>query len=221
MTTTLWVVATVVVLAAAGWSTARPVPVTVRAVPAVVVLLAVLTVRIATGTVPAPGAARAPGTEGAHGTVGAHGTGLVATAPDPALGTVLAAAVCLLGVLAGSAVTGAVLGGAMRRDLRRGDVRRGAHGGILVSTSDEPLGDPSGPQASEVLRGGAVIGFLERFAIVGAALVGHLEIVAAVIAVKGLGRFSELDSPAARERFIVGTLTSTCWAGLAAAVVLL
>ena len=97
-------------------------------------------------------------------------------------------------------------------------------GGSNVSTNDEPLGDPTLPDvpaASEVLRGGAVIGFLERFAIVGAALVGHLEIVAAVIAVKGLGRFSELDSPAARERFIVGTLTSTCWAGLAAAVVLL
>ncbi len=51
---------------------------------------------------------------------------------------------------------------------------------------------------------------------IGAVLVGRLEIVAAVVAVKGLGRFSELDSAEARERFIVGTLTSTCWAGLAA-----
>ncbi|KTR05494.1 hypothetical protein NS184_10255 [Curtobacterium luteum] len=209
-------------LAAAAWSTVRPLHPVVRAAPAVVVLVALLAIRIATGTI---GTDTSTGT--GTGTSGGSGTGvggLAATAPDAVVGTVLAAAVCLLGILAGSAVTGAVLGVAMRRDLRRGDVRRGTHGGILVSTTDEPLGDPTLPDASapsEVLRGGAVIGFLERFAIVGAALVGHLEIVAAVIAVKGLGRFSELDSPAARERFIVGTLTSTCWAGLAAAVVLL
>ncbi|MFJ4219442.1 hypothetical protein [Curtobacterium luteum] len=210
MTTTLWLVAAAVVLATAVWSTVRPVPAVARAVPAVVVLLALLAVRIATGTI-APGPTERT----------AHPHGLVASAPDAVVGTVLAAAVCLVGIVAGSAVTGAVLGVAMRGDLRRGDVRRGTHGGILVSTRDEPLGSSTAPEPSEVLRGGAVIGFLERFAIVGAALVGHLEIVAAVIAVKGLGRFSELDSPAARERFIVGTLTSTCWAGLAAAVVLL
>lgn len=211
MTTTLWLVAAAAVLVTAAWSTVRPLPAIVRAVPAVVVLLALLAVRIATGTI-------APGPTGGA-THPAHG--LVASAPDPVVGTVLAAAVCLVGILAGSAVTGAVLGVAMRGDLRRGDVRRGTHGGILVSTRDEPLGSSTLPEPSEVLRGGAVIGLLERFAIVGAALVGHLEIVAAVIAIKGLGRFSELDSPAARERFIVGTLTSTCWAGLAAAVVLL
>ncbi|GGK89984.1 hypothetical protein JOE58_000751 [Curtobacterium luteum] len=211
MTTTLWLVAAAVVLATAAWSTVRPVPAVARAVPAVVVLLALLAVRIGTGTI-APG----PAERTAH-----PPHGLVASAPDAVVGTVLAAAVCLVGILAGSAVTGAVLGVAMRGDLRRGDVRRGTHGGILVSTRDEPLGSSTAPEPSEVLRGGSVIGFLERFAIVGAALVGHLEIVAAVIAVKGLGRFSELDSPAARERFIVGTLTSTCWAGLAAAVVLL
>ncbi|MFS0730457.1 hypothetical protein ABC270_10295 [Curtobacterium sp. 1P10AnD] len=216
MTPALWTAAAVVVLAAAAWSTIRPLHPVARAAPPVVVLLALLAVRIATGTIGA-------GTNAGSG-AGTTVVGLTATAPDPVIGTVLAVAVCLLGILAGSAVTGAVLGVAMRRDLRRGDVRRGTHGGILVSTNDEPLGDPTLPDvpaASEVLRGGAVIGFLERFAIVGAALVGHLEIVAAVIAVKGLGRFSELDSPAARERFIVGTLTSTCWAGLAAAVVLL
>lgn len=221
MTPALWTAAAVVVLVAAAWSTIRPLHPVARAAPPVVVLIALLAVRIATGTI---GTSTTTGSAGAGSRSGAAVVGLVATAPDPVVGTVLAVAVCLLGILAGSAVTGAVLGVAMRRDLRRGDVRRGTHGGILVSTNDEPLGDPTLPEvpaASEVLRGGAVIGFLERFAIVGAALVGHLEIVAAVIAVKGLGRFSELDSPAARERFIVGTLTSSCWAGLAAAVVLL
>lgn len=221
MTPALWTAAAVVVLVAAAWSTIRPLHPVARAAPPVVVLIALLAVRIATGTI---GTSTTTGSAGAGSRSGAAVVGLVATAPDPVVGTVLAVAVCLLGILAGSAVTGAVLGVAMRRDLRRGDVRRGTHGGILVSTNGEPLGDPTLPEVpavSEVLRGGAVIGFLERFAIVGAALVGHLEIVAAVIAVKGLGRFSELDSPAARERFIVGTLTSSCWAGLAAAVVLL
>ena len=43
----------------------------------------------------------------------------------------------------------------------------------------------------------------------------------AVVAIKGLGRFSELDSAAARERFIIGTLVSMIWAGLCAALILL
>lgn len=131
--------------------------------------------------------------------------------PDPptlalrVLGTVAVSAVA---VLAGSAVTSTVLRLAMRDAVERGE-----HGGILVSSAADPV--PARPRP-EVLRGGAAIGFLERFAIVGAVLVGHLEIVAAVIAIKGLGRFTELDTAAARERFIVGTLTSACWAGLGA-----
>jgi len=116
-----------------------------------------------------------------------------------------ATAVAALTVLAGSAVTGTVLGFVMRDDV--------THGGILVRSADEPARERPQP---EVLRGGAAIGFLERFAIVGAVLVGHLEIVAAVIAIKGLGRFTELDTATARERFIVGTLTSSCWAGVGA-----
>lgn len=201
--------ATVVLLVVTAWSAVRPLPVLARALPAVIALVALLTLRIATGSIATGPGSTSPAADGVP-------RGLLGSAPDPVVGTVLAAAVCLTGVVAGSAVTGAVLGLTMR-----GDVERGTHGGILVSTTDEPLGARSSTDPSEVLRGGAVIGFLERFAIVGAALVGHLEIVAAVIAVKGLGRFSELDSPAARERFIVGTLTSSCWAGLAAAVVLL
>ena len=65
----------------------------------------------------------------------------------------------------------------------------------------------------EVLRGGWVIGYLERIAVIAAVALGRFEIVAAVIAVKGLGRFTELDNAVARERFIIGTLTSLTWAG--------
>ncbi|MBF4614998.1 hypothetical protein [Curtobacterium sp. VKM Ac-1376] len=177
---TVWGLGSLLFLAAAAVSVVRRLPLLVRAVPSVVLVVALLL---------------------------AQTLQLVPSPPGLPLGTLGIVAVCIVAVLAGSAVTGVVLGLAMRDD-----VERGQHGGILVANVDEPV--PERPRP-EVLRGGAVIGFLERFAIVGAALVGHLEIVAAVIAIKGLGRFTELDSAAARERFIVGTLTSTCWAGLA------
>lgn len=71
-------------------------------------------------------------------------------------------------------------------------------------------------EADQLLRGGAWIGLLERAAIVGSILVGYPEAIAVVIAIKGLGRFPELRAAtgaAASERFIIGTLTSFCWAG--------
>ena len=76
---------------------------------------------------------------------------------------------------------------------------------------------PNG-QAGEapVLRGGTWIGVLERLAITGTVLVGHPEAIAVVLAIKGLGRFPELREATganASERFIIGTLTSFCWAG--------
>lgn len=68
----------------------------------------------------------------------------------------------------------------------------------------------------EMLRGGATIGYLERFGLIGAVLIGQPAAVAIIVAVKGLGRFTELDSAAARERFIVGTLGSLIWAATCA-----
>ncbi|MBO9578002.1 MAG: hypothetical protein J7480_04450 [Microbacteriaceae bacterium] len=63
-------------------------------------------------------------------------------------------------------------------------------------------------------RGGQWIGLAERALILGGTAVGHPEAMAFAIAVKGLGRFSELTNPPAgfRERFIVGTLVSYVWA---------
>lgn len=144
------------------------------------------------------------------------GGGLLAAAfgirllPDPqAYAVVLALGIAALGVLAGSPLTAIVLDLASRGT----PVRRGAHGGILIRR--ERTGEEQ-----EVLRGGTTIGLLERAAIVGAVAVGHPEVIAAIIAVKGLGRFSELDSPAARERFIIGTLASMLWAGACAALII-
>ena len=65
-----------------------------------------------------------------------------------------------------------------------------------------------------VLRGGTWIGILERVLITGGIMLGMPEVIAVVIAVKGLGRYPELRDADAElrggvaERFIIGTLTS-------------
>jgi hypothetical protein len=132
--------------------------------------------------------------------------GLELLPPDPAYRTELSIAVAMLGVIAGNPITVWVLGRAKTPEPAE-------HGGIVVASEH---GDKT---KREVLRGGWLIGYLERLAIVAAVVLGRFEIVAAVIAVKGLGRFSELDNAAARERFIIGTLTSIIWAGTCALLI--
>jgi hypothetical protein len=90
-----------------------------------------------------------------------------------------------------------------------GTVPPGAHGGILV----RDLQSKAPARDKEVLRGGATIGYLERLALIGSVLAGQAAAVAVIVAIKGLGRFSELESAEARERFIIGTLASLVWAG--------
>lgn len=98
-----------------------------------------------------------------------------------------------------------------------------AGGGPLVSfifqvivLNEKKHGKKGNPQ---VLRGGTTIGYLERFAVAGAVLVGQPAALAIIVAIKGLGRFTELDSAAARERFIVGTLGSLIWAATCASAI--
>ncbi|TDD25034.1 hypothetical protein E1218_15590 [Kribbella turkmenica] len=75
-------------------------------------------------------------------------------------------------------------------------------------------------KAGEVLRGGALIGSLERGAIYASLVAGWPEGLAIVLAIKGLARYPELRSPdqpasvtpqAVAERFIIGTFTSVLW----------
>jgi hypothetical protein len=78
--------------------------------------------------------------------------------------------------------------------------------------SDVPSPAPTVP-AQRILRGGAIIGVLERLAVCLAILTGQPVAIAYVVAIKGLGRFAELkETPVAAERFIIGTLTSMLWA---------
>ena len=85
--------------------------------------------------------------------------------------------------------------------------------------SDGPADGPAQP-TQRILRGGAIIGVLERLGVCLAILTGQPVAIAYIVAIKGLGRFAELkETPVAAERFIIGTLTSMLWAaGTAAAV---
>ena len=103
-----------------------------------------------------------------------------------------------------------------------GTVAPGIHGGIIVTERPSPAEQRQGVVAGarrEVLRGGLTIGVLERVASAGAIIAGFPEALAIVVAVKGVGRFTELESPEARERFIIGTFASLIWACAAALVV--
>lgn len=78
----------------------------------------------------------------------------------------------------------------------------------LEAAHEEPA-----PGTPGVLRGGLVIGVLERTAVALAILLNEPVAIAYVVAIKGLGRYAELkETPAAAERFIIGTLTSLLWA---------
>jgi hypothetical protein len=130
---------------------------------------------------------------------------VAAVLPEAAPAVVTAittAAALVLSVTGGSPVVRLLL------DRTTFDEREGVHGGIVVGER-------------EVLRGGEVIGLLERLAVTGAIIAGVPEALAVVIAIKGVGRFTELENGAVRERFIVGTLGSWIWAAAAAGLVLL
>jgi len=116
-----------------------------------------------------------------------------------------------LAVLGGSPATRVVLG------LATGDrVRETADGGILIAS---PRASADADGLETLLRGGTTVGYLERVAVAMTIIAGFPEGIAVVVAVKGIGRFSELAAAEARERFIVGTFASIVWAALAGALV--
>jgi hypothetical protein len=71
-------------------------------------------------------------------------------------------------------------------------------------------------RAELVLRGGQVIGLLERTAVFFGILSGWPEAMIGVVALKGLGRFADLQgqTEGAAERFLIGSMTSLVWASL-------
>ncbi|AXA97562.1 hypothetical protein [Microbacterium sp. PM5] len=98
-----------------------------------------------------------------------------------------------------------------------GRTAEGPRGGILVEMMSGR--DSAAVREEEILRGGTTIGYLERACAALGILAGFPGAVAIVVALKGVGRFTELATPAARERFIVGTMASLLWACAVAGVV--
>jgi len=128
-----------------------------------------------------------------------------------AFGVVIGLAALVLAVIGGGPAAVLALQLATKNS-----VAPGSHGGILVGTEAPAVGtaETSATPAPvhEVLRGGLTIGVLERLAVAGAILAGFPEALAVVVAIKGVGRFTELASSEARERFIIGTFASLIWA---------
>ena len=119
-----------------------------------------------------------------------------------------------LAVLGGDPVTRRVLDIASH-----GRVQEGDNGGILLRAPSLPGAVAGEGAVREVMRGGTTIGYLERVAVALGIIAGFPEAIAVVVALKGIGRFSELASAEARERFIIGTLASLVWACVVAALV--
>jgi hypothetical protein len=136
------------------------------------------------------------------------------------MGLIVALLGTTLGVLGGNPVTRRIL-----EIATHGRVRDGANGGIILDAEAAGLAEPQATvteadtASREVMRGGTTIGYLERLAVVIALLAGYPEAIAIVVAVKGVGRFSELAAAEARERFIIGTLSSLLWACILGALV--
>ena len=143
---------------------------------------------------------------------------IASTVPFPHVPTpfaqVLGALTLILATIGGGPAAQLVLALATR-----GTERPGIHGGIVVPERAVDGVVPDGTR--EVLRGGTVIGLLERFATAGALLAGFPEAIAVIIGLKGVGRFTELDAAEARERFIIGSFVSLIWACAASGVFVL
>jgi hypothetical protein len=94
-------------------------------------------------------------------------------------------------------------------------------GAMRPAGSLDPGADDSGPQPSDQLRGGRLLGPMERVLIIGLGLAGQLTAAGLVIAAKGLIRFPELQAKrdddlsvdgvgidAVTEYFLVGSFVS-------------
>lgn len=140
---------------------------------------------------------------------GATAAAVLLPAP-PSGGRMLAAAGAGLAasILGGNALVRGVL------ELAEPGQRSGSYGRVLLRPEHGER-----REEVEVLRGGTAIGVLERLLATGCIVLGAPEAIAVLVALKSVGRFGELAQPGARERFIIGSLASLGWAGLAGVAV--
>lgn len=81
-----------------------------------------------------------------------------------------------------------------------------SEGGIRRSPPSTPL------EPAATVNAGRYIGALERTLIVIGILVRSWEVIAAVVALKSVARYKELDTKLTAEYFLVGSLVSILWA---------
>ncbi|GAA1480260.1 hypothetical protein GCM10009624_07000 [Gordonia sinesedis] len=131
--------------------------------------------------------------------------GLAARAGEAVRGATAGVVIC-------AAVVAAIAGGGfvVRTVLAAGGVP-GAGVDTGVDGADTPS-DSAPATAQQPLRGGRVIGYLERAAVAVTLLIGWPEGLAVILAVKSLARYPELRAPHASEQFIMGTFASVLWA---------
>ena len=156
------------------------------------------------------------------GVVGAIVAAIAAAQADPATGFPRGL-VLVLGVTA--AATGAIALVPLLFDIVRAEEDRRPHPDPDTTDPDNP--DPDNPDpdnpdpdrpdtasrtVTTPLRGGRLIGVLERTAVAAAVLAGWPEGIAVVLAVKGLARYPEIRAAHAGEQFIIGTFGSVLWA---------
>lgn len=150
----------------------------------------------------------------------ATATAIVAATAGPATGFPAAAVTVIAAV---AAVTGG--GPVVRAVLQLGGVRAAPTPPPDPDNTPAPENpdhtgnpgpEPTDPNEVGPLRGGRVIGYLERLAVVTTLMAGWPEGLAIILAVKSLARYPELRAPQASEQFIMGTFASVLWAiGLA------
>ncbi|MGU3294570.1 hypothetical protein [Williamsia sp. M5A3_1d] len=151
------------------------------------------------------------------GVVGVIVAAIAATQTDPATGFARGL-VLVLGVT--SAATGAIALVPLLFDIVRAEDDR--HPAPDPDSADPDSADPDSadPDSTDPaptivttpLRGGRLIGVLERTAVAAAVLAGWPEGIAVVLAVKGLARYPEIRAAHAGEQFIIGTFGSVLWA---------
>lgn len=113
------------------------------------------------------------------------------------------------------------------RPLGTGALVRNARpvGGKEAVTDEKSGSSPQEGTAQErearELKAGRVIGALERLLIVAGLCLGKWEVLVAVITLKTVARFPELEKQIRAEYFLIGSLASVLWALLCAVALLI
>jgi hypothetical protein len=94
--------------------------------------------------------------------------------------------------------------------------------GVPKSAKPPPIPTPHAMSAETTpsigARAGRYIGFLERSLIVAGLLLSSWDIITAVVALKTVARYKELDEQISAEYFLIGSLASILWAVFVATI---